>query len=166
MTGEIEKIPAEVRWAIATKGLTGAFTAIAGAFKDALGEERYNSFNAGLWYMGGKGAKEFADAFGLKAETPKDIAEAYTLMVLASMGPEFEYEIVEPTADRCVIKSTKCPWRERGKELGVDWDYCTSGHQKWGDGVVESLNPSFGHSLNKNMQAGDPYCEWVIERKK
>ena len=36
MAEKIEKVPAETRWAIATKGLTGACTVMANALKDAL----------------------------------------------------------------------------------------------------------------------------------
>ena len=46
-------------------------------------------------------------------------------------------------------------------------DTCGAGHQSWGDGAVESLNPNFTFKLTKNITLhGDPYCEWVIERKK
>jgi hypothetical protein len=41
-----------------------------------------------------------------------------------------------------------------------------SGHQAWGDGATESLNPNFTFRLTKNMVRGDSHCEWVVERKK
>jgi len=163
---EIEKVPAETRWQIATQGLTGAFTAIGKAFKDAVGEDKFNEFNGGLWYLAGKGAKEFADTLGLTVEKPKDIADVVELLTLSSMGPEFKWEIVEATDDKCVQRATKCPWYERWKEQALDFDFCGSGHQRWGDGACESLNPNFTVTLTKNMQRGDPHCEHVIERKK
>ena len=82
------------------------------------------------------------------------------------MGPEFEFETVEATDNKCVGKTAKCAWHERWKELGFKEDICSSGHQAWGEGAVESLNPNFSFSLTKNMQRGDSYCEWAIERKK
>jgi hypothetical protein len=42
MTETINKIPAETRWEIATKGLTGAITAVDKALKDDIGENKYN----------------------------------------------------------------------------------------------------------------------------
>ncbi len=84
----------------------------------------------------------------------------------ASMGPEFVFEVVESTKDRCVGKTSQCPWHKRWKEQGVDFNTCGVGHQKWGEGAAESLNPNFTFKLTKNMLLGDAYCEWVVERKK
>jgi len=45
-------------------------------------------------------------------------------------------------------------------------DTCGVGHQAWGDGATESLNPNFTFKLTKNILHGDSHCEWVVERKK
>jgi len=166
MAEAIEKVPAETRWEIATKGLTGAYVAIINALKGAEGEEEYNKFNRALWYEAAKGAKEFADNLALTAENAGDIEKITSLLAIASMGPEFKMEVVESTEDRCAGRATGCPWHNRWKELGLDFDFCSSGHQAWGDGAAESLNPNFTFRLTKNMVRGDPYCEWIVERKK
>lgn len=166
MTETIDKIPEKMRWEIATNGLTGAYTAITNAFKDAVGENKYNEFNGPLWYEAGKGAKELADSLGLKVEIPEDLATLFELATVASMGPDFKWEIVESSEDRCVTKNVKCPWYERFKEQGIDFDYCGSGHQIYGEGVCDSLNLNFTATLTKSMPRGDAYCETIIERKK
>jgi hypothetical protein len=165
MTEAIDKIPAETRWAIATKGLTGATIVYAKALKEGIGEDKYNAFINAVWFEAGKGAKEFAENMGLATETARDLEVAVELFAITAMGPECQFEVVEATADRCVGKGTMCPWCERGKELGLDFDFCNAGHQGWGDGVMEALNPNFKFSLIKNMARGDAHCEWVIERK-
>jgi hypothetical protein len=166
MAEAIEKVPAETRWEIATKGLTGAYVAIINALIGAEGEEKYNKFNRALWYEAAKDAKEFADNLSLTAENAGDIEGIMSLLAIASMGPEFKMEVVESTEDRCVGRATGCPWHNRWKELGLDFDICSSGHQAWGDGAAESLNPNFTFRLTKNMVRGDSYCEWIVERKK
>jgi hypothetical protein len=166
MAEAIEKVPAETRWEIATKGLTGACTALINAFKGAVSQEKFDEFQVGLWSQAGKGAKELADTLGLATENPRDIVEVTELLAMTSMGPEFNFEIVEATEDRCVGRANKCPWHERWKEFGLKEDFCNSGHQGWGDGAVQSLNPNFNFTLTKNMQRGDSYCEYVIERNK
>ncbi|MDJ0914264.1 MAG: L-2-amino-thiazoline-4-carboxylic acid hydrolase [Desulfobacterales bacterium] len=166
MTQAIDNIPAEIRWQIATKGLTGACVAMIGALKEALGNEKFDEFQVGLWSQAGKGAKELADAFELAADTPKALAELTNLAAMTSMGPEFKFEIVEATEDKCVARTDKCPWHERWKEFGFTEDFCEAGHQGWGDGAVKSLNPDFNFTLTMNMQRGDACCEYVIERKK
>ncbi len=166
MAETIEKIPAETRWEIAAKGLTGACTAMMNVIKGALSQEKFEEFQVGLWSQAGKGAKELADTLGLTIENPRDIDEVMALLAMTSMGPEFKFEVVEATEDRCVGRATGCPWHERWKELGLDFDFCSSGHQAWGDGAAESLNPNFTFRLTKNIVRGDSNCEWIVERKK
>lgn len=166
MSDKIEQIPLETRWEIATKGLTAAYIAISAALKKAVGKSGFEEFNGELWYEAGKGAKEFADTVGLSTESAADIEQVTNLLAKASMGPEFEFEIVESSKDRCVGRTTRCPWHKRWKEQGVDFDTCGVGHQRWGDGAVESMNTDYAFKLTKNMVAGDAYCEWVVERKK
>ena len=166
MPDAIEAIPEKMRWEIATKGLTGAYIAISKALKDAVGQKKFEEFNGPLWREAGKGAKAFAAELGLATETAKDVEAVTHLLAQASMGPEFVFEIVEAGNDRCVGKTTQCPWHKRWKEQGLDFDTCGAGHQNWGDGVAESLNPNFKFTLTKNMLHGDSHCEWVVERKK
>jgi hypothetical protein len=131
MTGKIETIPEKTRWAMATRGLTGAYIAISNALKQAVGKDKFEEFNGSLWYEAGRGAKEFADTLGLATESAGDIEGATHLLAQASMGPEFQFEVVEATKDRCVGTTTECPWHKRWKELGLDFDTCGVGHQRW-----------------------------------
>jgi hypothetical protein len=166
MAEAIEKLPAETRWEIATKGLTGACTAMINALKGALSPDKFEEFQVGLWSQAGKGAKELANTLRLTIENPRDIDAVLALLAVTSMGPEFEFKTVEATEDRCVGRTTKCAWHERWKEFGFKQDLCSSGHQGWGDGAVGSLNANFTFSLTKNMSRGDQFCEWIIERNK
>src|SRR2546422_1678692 len=113
MSDRIETIPEKTRWEIATKGLTGAYIAISNALKQAVGQNKFEEFNGPLWRQAGKGAKEFADTFGLAIESAGDVEGVIHLLAKASMGPEFVFEIVESTQDRCVGKTTQCPWHKR-----------------------------------------------------
>ncbi len=166
MTKTIEAIPEKTRWEIATKGLTGAYIAISNAMKQGMGQKKFEDFNGPLWYQAAKGAKEFADSFGLASDSAADVERATHLLAKASMGPEFVFQVVEESKDRCVGTATHCPWYNRWKEQGIDFDTCGVGHQNWGAGATESLNPDFKFTLTKNMVRGDAHCEWVVERKK
>ena len=165
MTDAIDAVAEKTRWEIATKGLTGAYIAISNALKQAVGQAKFDEFNGALWHEAGKGVKPFADSLGLASESAGDIEGAMHLLAQASMGPEFKFEIVESTGDRCVGKTTECPWHKRWKEQGLDMDTCGAGHQAWGEGATESMNPNFTFKLTKNMVRGDSHCEWVVERK-
>ena len=50
------------------------------------GQEKFEEFNGALWFEAGKGAKEFADAFGLATEGAEDIEAVTHLLAKASMG--------------------------------------------------------------------------------
>ena len=166
MPDKIDTIPENTRWELATKGLTGAYIAISNALKQAVGQKKFDEFNGPLWHEAGKGAKEFAASFGLATENAGDVKAVIHLLAKASMGPEFQFQIVEATKDRCVGTTTECPWHKRWKEQGLNMDTCSAGHQAWGDGAAESLNPNFTFKLTKNMVRGDSHCEWVVERTK
>jgi hypothetical protein len=128
--------------------------------------EVLEAFNVPLWYQAGKGAKDFAGSVGMPAQNAPEIEEVTHLMAKVVMGLEFASQIVESTNDRCVGRANECPWHKMAKGRGLDFDPCGAGHQNWGDGAVESLNPDFSFKLVKNMNCGDEYCEWVVERKK
>ena len=113
MSDRIETIPEKTRWEMATKGLTGAYIAISNALKQAVGQKKFEEFNGSLWYEAGKGAKEFANTVGLPTGNAGDVEEVTHLLAKASMGPEFVFEVVEATKDRCVGKTTRCPWHKR-----------------------------------------------------
>ena len=166
MPSKIETVPEKARWEMATKGLTGAYIAISNAMKQAVGQKKFEDFNGSLWHEAGKEAKQFANTFGLPSGTATEVEAATHLLAQASMGPEFVFEVVEATQDRCVGRTTQCPWHKRWKEQGLDFDPCGVGHQRWADGAVGSLNPNFTFKLTKVMPRGDSYCEWVVERKK
>src|SRR5450759_5834818 len=103
MADKIETIPEKTRWEIATKGLTGAYTAISSALKQAVGQEKFEKFNGPLWYEAGKGAKGFADTLGLATENAGDVEGIMHLLAKASMGPAFQFEVVESTKDLSLI---------------------------------------------------------------
>ena len=105
MPEKIETIPESTRWEMATKGLTGAYIAISNALKQAVGQKKFDEFNGPLWHEAGRGARQFAESFELPTETAGDIEMATHLLAKASMGPEFVFEIVETTKDRCVGKT-------------------------------------------------------------
>ena len=81
------------------------------------------------------------------------------------MEAEFNFEVVEATRGRFVVRTNECPWQKRWNELGLDFDFCSAEHQGWVDGAVETLNPNFTFKPTKNMVRGDPYCEWAVEQK-
>jgi hypothetical protein len=79
------------------------------------------------------------------------------------MGPEFEFETVEATAEKAVVRCANCPWWNRMKEMGISDDLCSSGDAGFSAALVKSLNPNATIRLTQAMPRGDAYCEWVYE---
>ncbi len=166
MAEGVEKVPAENRWTIATRGLTGAIVVTSKALRDVLGQERYNEVLGQIWAEQGKAAKQIADALGLAGDDAKSVAETNVLVTLVAMGPEIKIEIVEATAEKAVLRNTECPWWNRFKELGISEDLCSVACAAYFNGLAKSLNPKVTVSLTKAMPRGDSYCEWVYELQK
>lgn len=164
MVETIDKVPAEARWQMATKGLTGAVAAYSNTIREAIGDDQYLQFSTGVWGKAGEGAKQFAESFGFSANNAPELADLTEAFALSILGPEFKTENVESNKDRAVVKLTMCPWHERAKEMGVT-PLCEEGHLKWGEGALKSLNPDFTYGITKSIARGDSYCEIVIERK-
>ena len=163
MTETLEKVPGETRWAIASQTLTGASMAADKALLDVVGREQYEAINSQIWAEGGKAAKQIADNLGLTVEDPQSAAETLMTVATVAMGPEFEFETVEATADRAVVQCTNCPWWNRTQEMGISDDLCSCGDAAFVGALLNSLNPQVGVTLTKAMPRGDAHCEWVYE---
>jgi hypothetical protein len=162
---EIDKIPAEARWQIAAQGLTGAYMACADMLRKEKGDAFYIEFAKQLWGSVGARAKEFTNVFGLPTGTAKELNEAVLLFAMSSMGPEFQFEMIEESDNRCVCQTTTCPWVNRANEQGVADPKCKEGHMQWGESVVKALNPDMKFTLTRSMPDGDSKCEWIFEKR-
>lgn len=166
MAEGVEKVPAEIRWTIATKALTGAATAVMKALRDALGQERYNEVSGQIWAEQGKASKQVADALGLSGGDAKCAAEAFQSVLIVAMGPEFKIETVEATAEKAVARCTACPWWTRQQELRIPGDLCSAASRAFDNAFAKGLNPKLTMTLSKAMCRGDSYCETVWELQK
>ena len=164
MAETIDKVPAEARWQMATKGLTGAVAAYSNTIRETIGDDKYLEFSSGVWGKAGEGAKQFAESFGFSAKNAPELAGVTEAFARSILGPEFKTENVESSKNKAVVKLTMCPWHERAKEMNTT-PLCEAGHLKWGESALKSLNPDFTYSITKSIARGDSYCEMVIERK-
>ncbi len=165
MVQAIEKVPAETRWEIATKALTGATHMESKALRDALGQDRYNEVIAQIWAEQGKASKEIADALGLTVDDVKSVTDAFQLIVTVAMGPEMKMETVEAAPDRVVLKNTECPWWNRQQEMEIPGDLCSVADPAFCNALAKSFNPKLNVALTKARPRGDSFCEWIYELK-
>jgi hypothetical protein len=161
---KVDQIPAETKWAISTKGLTGALAAHLNAIYGIAGKEKYAEVVRPIWVQMGRASAEMAEAFHMTVDNAQSAAEAGAAICICAMGPELRIEEIEASEDRTVMKITECPWWNRMKELGISHDLLTSCDITFWDHFMKSLNPKITMRHGKQMHRGDPYCEWIFEK--
>ena len=162
----INDIPAEVRWEIAAKAASATPVIYDTVFRKALGD-RYDEIELPIYIEAGKEMKSLAMALGLPTDNAMDLSDALEVLTTILYGPECKGERAEGTEDRAVGKVTGCAALNRTNEMGLDPKVvCLAACQTFCKSTIENLNPKYTIRSNKNMCAGDPYCEMVIELKR
>ena len=161
----IEDIPAEVRWEIAAKAASATPVAYDMVFREVLGD-KYDEIERLIYIEAGKEMKSLAMALGLPTDNARDLGDAQGVLTTILYGPECKVERVEGTEDKAVSKVTGCPVLNRTKEMGLDPKVvCLAACRTFCKSAIENLNSKYTMRFTRNMCAGDPYCEMVIELK-
>lgn len=163
---DIENIPAEVRWKIATKASNIASVAQMHAFEEVAGEEVAGQIENMIMGEGGKQAGELAAQLGLPANNAIETSEAWGIVGTILLGPEIESEVVEADENRIVDRITGCAMLNAHQELGVSLTGLADHCQAYNSNAVEAINPKYTQHFTKRMCAGDKYCESHVELKK
>jgi len=174
----LEKIPAETCWEITAKTLW-RFLVIRGCkffapnlgkgdgiIAPVLGAEKWKEMVKKLWSDGARKLYPWVkETFNIPVEDAVGASKLYIIAVKLLSGPEGEFEIVEATPERVVLRYTKCPIWERYEELEVDPVLfpCDEVDQISCEEGFKVVNPKITFKRTKAMPRGDPYCEAVIE---
>jgi len=175
----LEKIPPERRWAITAKTLLGLAVLqgekiIApemgkdkGIIAPVLGAQKWHEINVKIY-----GAEAIAQlmfwikkTFDIPVEDAIGASKLYILNLTLGGGPDFEWEYIEKTPERVVIRYPKCPYMERYREFDVDPALipCGVSHKRFNEEQLKKINPKITCKLTKAMPFGDPYCEDIFE---
>ena len=146
--------------------MSGVMTAYSKALYDVAGLAQFNEILGQIWGQAGQGAKQVADALGMKPDDVKGVAETWAIVSTIALGPELKLEIVESSKERTVLKGTGCPFFNRVKEYGISDDLLTAGDAAYCDALTNSLSSNVKITHEKRMHKGDPFCEWIFEVKK
>ena len=162
---EVNQIPLETKWAMATQALTGALSAHLDALYNTVGQERYVEIIRQTWTQLGQGSAEGIRSMDLKVDNARLVGEAGVTICMCAMGPEYKIEAVEASENRTVMKVIECPWKNRMKEFRISHDLLSACDTAFWNQFVKSLNPNVKMRHGKQMHRGDPYCEWIFETK-
>ncbi len=162
---ELEDIPAEIRWEIATKAAMASSIGYGLAFRQILGNETVQKVEEALMNEAGKELKNIADSLGLPARNAIEVDDAFGFIGMAILG-KMEYETLEANDDRVVQRITSCPNLTTHKEMNAPITSMPYLCQAYSKIAVEELNPKYTQNFSKKMCAGDEYCEYAVELKK
>jgi hypothetical protein len=162
---ELEDIPSEVRWEIATKASMASSIGYGMAFRQILGEDTVRKVEESITAQGGKELKNIADSLGMPAENAIEVDDAYGFIGMAIVG-KMEYETLESSETRVVQRITSCPNLNTHKDMKAPIISMPHLCQVYSSSAVEELNPKYTHSFTKKMCAGDDCCEYAVELKK
>jgi len=165
----IEKIPAEMRWMIATRAANDLPFAYSLAFKKVVGEmyehELSNAMNE-IWAAAGSEQGVLAKAFGLPVHSAKSVADAFSTLSVLFMGPEMDNGGIKvKKGDTAVLTLESCPMVNRARAMGIDEKTVFPSCRTYTDAAVASINPAYRISFAKGICTGDTQCEWKVEKK-
>lgn len=166
MEFKVDQIPAETKWAIAAKGLTGALAAHLHLLYKLVGKEKYPEILRQIWTKIGEGSAELAKSLGITGDDAKSAAEAGAAICICAMGPEYAIQEIVVSPDKTVMKISECPWWNRMNELGISPDLLSACDLAFWDSFLKTLSPDVTMKHGKQMHLGDAYCEWIFETKK
>lgn len=162
---ELEDIPAEVRWEIATKSVMAMAAGYGMAFRQIVGEEPVKKVEETIWAEAGKEMKTVADNLGLPAGNAIEVDDAFGIAVMIVQGKS-EWDEVEKTEDKIVNRITSCPILNVHKEMNIPIITMPDLCETYSSCGVQSLNPDYTIKYTKKMCTGDNCCEYAIELKK
>ena len=176
----LKKIPADKCWAITTQALLnllflrGSKTLVPllgigeGVIAPIMGWETFKELNTKVFV---ETYKQFIpwvkETFNIPLEDAIGAVKLGKVSGTLNSGPEIVIEIVEQTPERALSRTTKCPWWEKYKELGVkpELTLCKPVCEAFFGEAFKEINPKITSKLTKSMPSGDPYCERIDEFK-
>ena len=139
-----------------------------GVFAPVMGWEKYNEIVIRVFGEANKKLNHLVkEMLNLEVENAVDAAKLHIVVGKLQNGPESEYELIEESKEKAVIRMSKCGWRERYKEFGINPELtiCQPAHEGPTQEALKEMNPKLRLKFTKSYSKGDPYCEAVIEFK-
>jgi len=153
---KVPQVPPEMALEQALKAMGTQYATILQTFVDKFGSEKVQKMIYPRLKEMGKQMAAMAPTVGI---TGKDaIAIASFLHLFEKQMMKIEGEPTEVSPNRVVKKITKCP----AQNFSVD--FCLS-YQGVVDGIVEGINPEYKWTLAKFIPKGDPFCQWIVQKK-
>ena len=163
--GNLEKVPMEARWDIASRGLVGAQVVLYKTLYDKEGREKFVEDRKQSCPAAAARNKGRADRFGLTGGDAKSAAAIIPAMVTLFYGPQQKYGMGEATAEKARVKCLECEFWNVVQAQKITDDLCSAHCRYYWEGFASAINPKLSSTLVKARPLGDSVCEWLIEIK-
>ncbi len=104
----------------------------------------------------GEPSPVFAEMMGITGNDAVTIASVFCLSEQEVM--KVDGKVTEAGPDRVVKESYQCPFQS------LSPGFCRA-FTLAAEGTAKAINPDYKVTTTKMMTAGDPHCEWIIEKK-
>ncbi|MCG7845190.1 MAG: L-2-amino-thiazoline-4-carboxylic acid hydrolase [Methanomassiliicoccales archaeon] len=118
-------------------------------------EETMKAYGPTMRQIGRDWATRFVKEKGYKGNDA--IATASVIRMWEKMMG-IEGKVLEASPNRVVVKNTKCPLSGAMPQACSSLECAIWGH-------LDVISPGYRFVSKHHMTKGDPYCEWVIEKK-
>ena len=163
----INDIPAETRWEIATRSANFATVAQDALLREAFdNDEIIDEIEQRIWAGGGRAVRDIATALGLPSGNAIEIDEALGVVSAIILGPGFDAELTEASESLVKGRITSCPMLNTHRELGVPTAGTHLHCQAFCENGIQGMNPRYTTRYTKRMCTGDDCCEYAVELKK
>lgn len=163
----IKDIPAEKRWAIATRSANFATVARDALLREAFdNDEKIDEIEQRIWTEGGRAVRDIATVLGLPSGNAIEIDEALCIIAEIILGPGFNIEVREASESKVNGRITSCPMLNAHRELGVPTVGTHLHCQAFCENGIQGMNPRYTTRYTKRMCTGDDCCEYAVELKR
>lgn len=161
---DVERVPVEMRWRLATRMLTYLPFAYHNVFRDPVGEA-YVSFENRIFRDLARESRAIAAAFQLPVRNAVDLSQTLESVAAVMYGPGMGWILREHSEDAVVIRVRECPNVDLAREFGFDIRKACNACQSYTMTLLESLNPEYRLSFSDPTDSGGDVCEMTISRK-
>ncbi|NYT05707.1 MAG: hypothetical protein GKC04_04955 [Methanomicrobiales archaeon] len=164
----LTSIPADKRWAIATRAVTALPFAYHQAAREIAGpgkEAALSEMERRIWEEAGREQAVLARELGCPLENALQVAKTFSTLSTVILGPEMEGAVSAAEGDAARVTTTSCPMEKNARIFGADLRETCMSCNAYTTAAVRQLNSNYTVLHQNQMCTGAPSCEFRIERR-
>ena len=153
---KVPEVPAETAHQLAIMIDVGMYPLFVQPLLQRFGLEETQKLLAPEIEQMSQGTPLFAQMVGIEGNDA--IAIATLIRFVEERLLKCEGQVIEVSPDKVVAELNKCPFQSCSPDFCRLYDGTT-------EGMVKAMNPAYKFAMTKMLSAGDPVCQWVLQKK-